>query len=332
MSLPLSIGRPAPSVAAPPAERAPLRPTTWSLPELVEQLCIANARPLRGSAGAVPRRALPHRETVAEAVAGLRAALFPWHFGTSDVSEEGVRYYIGRTLQSSLDRLSAQARIGFAFDCPHAQEAHDPCAACAARAIDAMRAFAARLPGIRAQLETDAWAAFDGDPAATSADETVFSYAGLAAITYHRLAHELHGLGVPLIPRIISELAHAATGIDIHPGARIGPRFFIDHGTGVVIGETCVIGANVRIYQGVTLGAKSFPVDEDGKPIKGVARHPIIEDDVVIYAGATILGRITIGRGSSIGGNVWLTTSVPRGSKISQALVRQDLFVDGAGI
>jgi serine O-acetyltransferase len=325
----LPVGRPAALEAPQPA--APLlRPTTWSLPELVEELCAANARPLRGnSPGAVPRRALPHRETVAEAVSGLRAALFPWHFGTSDVSEEGVRYYIGRTLQSSLDRLSAQARIGFAFDCPHP---HDPCATCADRAVEAMQAFAARLPGIRAQLETDAWAAFDGDPAATSADETVFSYAGLAAITYHRLAHELHVVGVPLIPRIISELAHAATGIDIHPGARIGPRFFIDHGTGVVIGETCVIGANVRIYQGVTLGAKTFPVDEHGKPLKGAPRHPIIEDDVVIYAGATILGRITIGRGSSIGGNVWLTTSVPPGSKISQALVRQDLFTGGAGI
>jgi serine O-acetyltransferase len=160
----------------------------------------------------------------------------------------------------------------------------------------------------------------------------VFCYPGITAITHHRLAHELYQLGVPLIPRIISELAHAATGIDIHPGARIGGSFFIDHGTGVVIGETSVIGERVCLYQGVTLGAKSFPLDAQGKPIKGRPRHPVVEDDVIIYAGATILGRITIGRGSSIGGNVWLTRGVPPGSRITQALVRDDLFDGGSGI
>jgi serine O-acetyltransferase len=152
------------------------------------------------------------------------------------------------------------------------------------------------------------------------------------AVTNQRIAHQLHALGVPLIPRIITEHAHTLTGIDIHPGARIGEKLFIDHGTGVVIGETSIIGRNVTLYQGVTLGAKSFPLDASGNPIKGIDRHPIVEDDVVIYAGATILGRITIGRGSSVGGNVWLTSSVPPGSRVTQAEAREQRFAHGAGI
>ena len=174
------------------------------------------------------------------------------------------------------------------------------------------------LGHIRAKLDSDIRAAFEGDPAARSADEVLVCYPGIWAITHHRIAHQLHQLGVPLIARIISEIAHSATGIDIHPGARIAERFFIDHGTGVVIGETAIIGRNVRLYQAVTLGAKRFDVDADGALVKGNARHPIVEDDVVIYAGATILGRITIGQGSTIGGNVWLTKSVPPGSTITQ--------------
>ena len=167
-------------------------------------------------------------------------------------------------------------------------------------------------------LGDDVQAAYDGDPAAKSPGETIFCYPGIFAITNHRVAHELYRLEVPVIPRILSENAHSITGIDIHPGARIGRSFFIDHGTGVVIGETAIIGNRVRIYQGVTLGAKSFPLDENGCPIKGIDRHPIIEDDVVIYAGATILGRITAGARSVIGGNVWLTHSVPPDSSITQ--------------
>jgi serine O-acetyltransferase len=167
-------------------------------------------------------------------------------------------------------------------------------------------------------LSDDVQAAYEGDPAAKSPSETIFCYPGIFAITNHRVAHELYRLGVPVIPRIISENAHSVTGIDIHPGARIGRSFFIDHGTGVVIGETAIIGDRVRIYQGVTLGAKSFPLDEKGAPIKGIDRHPIIEDDVVIYAGATILGRITVGARSVVGGNVWLTQGLPPDSSISQ--------------
>ena len=171
---------------------------------------------------------------------------------------------------------------------------------------------------MRRLLASDVEAAYEGDPALHTRDEAIFCYPGIFAITNQRIAHELHVLGVPLIPRIITEYAHTITGIDIHPGARIGERFFIDHGTGVVIGETSVIGNRVRLYQGVTLGAKSFPLDEHGNPIKGIDRHPIVEDDVVIYSGATILGRIVIGKGSTIGGNVWLTHAVPPGSKVTQ--------------
>jgi len=160
----------------------------------------------------------------------------------------------------------------------------------------------------------------------------IFCYPGLQAITNYRLAHELRLLEVPLISRMITEYAHGITGIDIHPGATIGRYFFIDHGTGVVIGETCIIGDRVRIYQGVTLGAKSFKLDAEGKPIKGVERHPVVEDEVIIYSGATILGRVTIGRGSVIGGNVWLVESVPPYSHISQAQTHQELYEHGAGI
>jgi serine O-acetyltransferase len=179
-------------------------------------------------------------------------------------------------------------------------------------------AFIESLPEIQRLLATDVRGAYEGDPAATSPDEAIFCYPGVVAITSYRIAHSLHELGVPLIPRIITEHAHAITGIDIHPGATIGENFFIDHGTGVVVGETSRIGANVRVYQGVTLGAKSFPLDEHGNPIKGIDRHPVVEDDVIIYSGATILGRVTIGAGSIIGGNVWLLDSVPPGSRVVQ--------------
>ena len=179
-------------------------------------------------------------------------------------------------------------------------------------------AFVARLPEVKRLVETDVQAAYEGDPAATSPMEVVMAYPGLYAVTIHRLAHELYNLKVPIIPRIMSELAHSKTGIDIHPGATIGERFFIDHGTGVVVGETTVIGKNVKLYQGVTLGAKSFQKDpETGALVKGIKRHPNVEDNVVIYAGATILGGdTTIGHDSEIGGSVWLINSVPPNSRV----------------
>ncbi|MBF0105702.1 MAG: serine acetyltransferase [Deltaproteobacteria bacterium] len=193
-------------------------------------------------------------------------------------------------------------------------------------------AFIEQLPKVHTLLQTDIQAAYNGDPAAINIDEIISCYPGFHAILSYRLAHELYALGVPLIPRMMTERAHAETGIDIHPGATIGESFFIDHGTGVVIGETCRIGKHVTIYQGVTLGAKSFPLDEHGNPVKGVDRHPVVEDRVIIYSDATILGRITLGEGSVIGGNVWLTKSVPPGSFITQATARSERYVDGGGI
>ncbi|MDL2211245.1 serine acetyltransferase, partial [Bacteroides sp. OttesenSCG-928-M17] len=171
---------------------------------------------------------------------------------------------------------------------------------------------------LRRLLATDVEAAYNGDPAAQSYGEVICCYPSIRAISNYRIAHELQTLGVPLIPRIITEMAHSETGIDIHPGAKIGAYFAIDHGTGVVIGATTIIGKNVKLYQGVTLGAKSFPLDEEGKPIKGIIRHPIIEDDVIIYSNATILGRIVIGQGATIGGNIWVTENVPAGERIVQ--------------
>jgi serine O-acetyltransferase len=275
--------------------------------------------------------ALPSRAVVASIVEDLRAVLYPAHFGASDWAGHGLRYRIGTRLYEVERSLREQVRRGLAFACEHPTEGQR-CEACDQHADEITAAFILRLPAIRALLDTDVQAAFAGDPAARSPDETLFCYPGVTAMIQHRIAHALHRLKVPLIPRIVSELAHSATGIDIHPGAEIGPSFFIDHGTGVVIGETCAIGERVRLYQGVTLGARGFPVDDEGQLLKGLPRHPIVEDDVVIYAGATILGRITIGKGATIGGNVWLTRSVPAGGFVTQARARQDSFENGSGI
>ena len=306
-----------------------------ALGPVVDAICKANADVLGGGRRRLGRRSLPSRDAVGAVVSGLRAVLFPWHFGPADISEEGLAFFVGRTLDAALAGLEEQVRVALLFDCGGCEEDVEnerETNACGQKAFEKTRALAARLPAVRDLLGSDARAGFTGDPAATSTDEVIFSYAGMTAIIHHRIAHELHLLGVPLIPRIIAELAHSTTGIDIHPAAQIGASFFIDHGTGVVIGETCVIGQRVRLYQGVTLGAKSFPVDENGNLIKGIPRHPIVEDDVVIYSGATLLGRITIGKGSSVGGNVWLTHSLGPGTHVSQAQVRQQMFDGGAGI
>ncbi|HEY8006793.1 MAG TPA: serine O-acetyltransferase EpsC [Methylocella sp.] len=272
---------------------------------------------------------LPSQDVLSDILEGVTAALFPRHFGPAGLTEEAVDSFIADTLDEALHSLREQIRRELRLALYLAGK---DAAQLDAKAREITRAFAEKLPKVRGLLETDILAAYQGDPAARNIDEVLFCYPGIVAIARHRLAHELYLLGAPLLARIISEIAHSATGIDIHPGARIGDSFFIDHGTGVVIGETAVIGKHVRLYQGVTLGAKRFAVDENGALLKGGNRHPIIEDDVVIYAGATILGRITIGRGSSIGGNVWLTRSVPPGSNITQAQARNDVFVDGGGI
>ncbi len=310
------------------AGRAP----SWPLAEVVEALHKAHGELLGGRRPGLSRRALPSRDALEGVLADLRAALFPAHFGSADLSDESIPFFIGHKLDVALVALHEQVRRGILFSCErHGGAGHD-CGECERRASEAMRAFAERLPTVRSLLASDLAAAFQGDPAATSPDEALFCYPGLAAMFHHRIAHVLHSLDVPLIPRIISEISHSATGIDIHPGAQIGASCFIDHGTGVVIGATCVLGERVTLYQGVTLGAKSFPLDDQGHPIKGVPRHPLVEDDVVIYAGATILGRVTIGRGSSIGGNVWLTRSVSPGSRVTQAQARAEQFDGGSGI
>jgi serine O-acetyltransferase len=268
-------------------------------------------------------RELPSREALSAIVGGLRSALFPMRLGPADLRQEHEDYYVGHTLDTVLHGLITQVRLELSHAARHGSGLHDE-AALQEQAVAVVRRFAAALPAIRSLLDTDVQAAFHGDPAARSVDEVLLCYPGIEAMIAHRIAHALYTGGVPLIARIVAEQAHAMTGIDIHPGAQIGAGFFIDHGTGVVIGETAQIGERVRVYQAVTLGAKSFALDDEGHLRKGAPRHPLVEDDVVIYAGATILGRVTIGRGSVIGGNVWLTRSVPPGSTVTQATLRSE--------
>nr|WP_189691843.1 MULTISPECIES: serine O-acetyltransferase EpsC [Pseudomonas] len=273
------------------------------------------------SSGEKGGRELPSREAMQRILEQLCGALFPMRLGPVDLREESEDFYVGHTLDTALTALLAQARLELRYA---ARQSQTDQANADSEALRLIQGFAAALPEMRVLLDTDVLAAYHGDPAARSVDEVLLCYPGILAIIHHRLAHHLYLAGLPLLARISSELAHSATGIDIHPGARIGPSFFIDHGTGVVIGETAIIGERVRIYQAVTLGAKRFTADETGSLHKGQPRHPIVEDDVVIYAGATILGRITIGKGSTIGGNVWLTRSVPADSNITQANLQLD--------
>lgn len=266
-------------------------------------------------------RELPSREALTRVVDGLSAALFPSHYGRPNLTDESIDYFVGDTLTTTLDTLVEQVRRGLLF-VADAELQSD--AVLAQQAVAITRDFAASLPTIRALLVSDVQAALAGDPAATSVAEIMLCYPGTIAILYYRFAHRLHRLGVPFLARLISDIGHSLTGIDIHPAAQIGASFFIDHGTGVVIGETAIIGERVRLYQAVTLGAKRFPTDPTGALVKGIARHPIVGDDVVVYAGATILGRITIGAGSTIGGNVWLTESVAPGSNVNQARMRHE--------
>lgn len=270
-------------------------------------------------------RELPSGEALSAIALGLRGALFPMRLGPPDLRLETEDYYVGHTLDVVLGELLNQVRLELRYQARHDRDA---LAGTDQRALAIVHDFATALPGIRRLLDSDVLAAFHGDPAAGSVDEVLLCYPGIHAMIHHRIAHALYVRGLPLLARLVAELSHNETGIDIHPGATIGPGFFIDHGTGVVIGETALIGRNVRLYQAVTLGAKRFATDEDGHLQKGGARHPILEDEVVIYAGATILGRVTIGHGSTIGGNVWLTRSVPPGSRIAQASARDEAAGD----
>jgi serine O-acetyltransferase len=259
-----------------------------------------------------PDRRLPSRKVVARLLENIFAVLYPGFHGIQHLTWENVEYHVGALLDDIAADLYEQVVLAYHFDAPAAE-----LASVAPLADAAVEGFLSRLPVLRRLLLLDVQAALEGDPAARSCAEIIFSYPGFEAITTQRIAHELWDLQVPLLPRIMTELAHSRTGIDIHPGARIGESFFIDHGTGVVIGETAVLGRNVKIYQGVTLGALSFPRDERGRLLRGTKRHPTLCDNVVVYAGATILGGgTTIGEGAIIGGNTWVVESVAPGERV----------------
>ena len=261
-------------------------------------------------------RDLPSKQVVIEVLEELLSVIFPGYVGKAEITKSNVRYFLGNMLNSIYSRLADEVEKSLKYVCRSVKEC--PSDACHRRAQIVVKELLEKIPEIRAILSGDIQAAHDGDPAASSIDEVFLSYPCVVAIGTYRIAHELYVRGVPLIPRIMTEFAHSQTGIDIHPGARIGKNFFIDHGTGVVIGETTEIGNNVKIYQGVTLGALSFPKNEKGQIIKGRKRHPTVGNNVVIYSSATILGGLTvIGDDAVIGGNAWITSSIPPGTKVN---------------
>ncbi|MDR3062236.1 MAG: serine acetyltransferase [Dysgonamonadaceae bacterium] len=273
-------------------------------------------------------RQLPSIKDLNGIVETIREILFPGYFGSMPVSLNSLEYHTGVNLEKLYNQLITQVTNALHFDSP--QNAGNE-KAINEKAKEICAGFINKLPVIKYLLSTDVKAIMDGDPAAKNYAEIIFCYPAMKALLNHRVAHEMLQLGIPLIPRIISEIAHTETGIDIHPQARIGEYFSIDHGTGVVIGQTTIIGNHVRLYQGVTLGAKSFALDDAGNPVD-IPRHPIIEDDVTIYSNSSILGRITIGKGTTIGGNIWLTHSVKPYSKIVQTKAVELSFSDGSGI
>ena len=263
---------------------------------------------------------LPSSKELEEIIELTRSILFPGFYGMTSVNIQTIRYRIGVDTERLYKLLCRQVMAGLCFneDC-HCDNAADTRRCLQEEAEKIAENIILKLPQLRKILSTDVQAAFDGDPAAANLGEVIDCYPAIKALTNYRLAHELVLENVPLIPRMITEMAHSETGIDIHPAATIGTHFTIDHGTGVVIGATCVIGNHVKLYQGETLGAKSFPLDKEGKPIKGIPRHPILEDNVIVYANATILGRITIGKGAVVGANVWVTRDMkPRSKKYKQ--------------
>lgn len=260
---------------------------------------------------------LPSMERINRIVELCRAVIFPGFFSDASTDRSVLLYHIGVDVESLFEMLTLQIQAALCFTAASDDACLREAPSRQERAAGIAAEFIAALPSLREVLSTDVEAMYNGDPAADNYNEIIACYPTIRAVTCQRVAHKLLELGVPLLPRIITEIAHSETGIDINPGAKIGSHFCIDHGTGVVIGQTCIIGNNVKLYQGVTLGARSFPLDEDGNPVKGIDRHPIIEDNVTIYANATILGRVTIGKGAVIGGNVWLTRSVAPGEIVT---------------
>jgi len=275
---------------------------------------------------------MPSSKKIGIVVSKIREVIFPGYFGNTPLDPSVNQYYMGVYVDEIYNLLSEQILAGMCFGCSDWKVEDRDVSSNSKYSRKIAAGFISFLPELRRLLSGDVEAAFIGDPAAHGRGEVIFCYPAIKAISSYRIAHKLVELDVPLLPRIISEMAHSETGIDINPEATIGEYFTIDHGTGTVIGATCIIGNNVKLYQGVTLGALSFALDKDGNPIKGIPRHPIIEDDVIIYAQATILGRVTIGKGSVIGGNVWVTNDVPPNSKIVQLKMRSSSFKDGGGI
>ena len=259
---------------------------------------------------------LPSAKVLEEIVDLCRSLFFPGFYGRSSINRSTLKYTVGVSVERLYNLLVKQIATGLCF-CTKTTEG-DNNSPYFKKAEEISGYVIQSLPKLRKILKTDVVAAFNGDPAATNLSEVISCYPVIKALISYRLAHTIYELHVPIIPRILTEMAHSETGIDIHPAAQIGEYFTIDHGTGVVIGATCIIGNNVKLYQGVTLGAKSFPLDENGHPIKGIPRHPILEDDVIVYANSTILGRITIGKGAVIGGNIWVTEDVPAGTHVIQ--------------
>lgn len=296
--------------------------TTWNTKNIVEELQAVRTewRTQQKSLKDFGGRELPSKEEIKKIMNDLCGVLFPMRLGPHDLRQQSENYYIAHTLEKTLYALFEQVRLNINYDFKYKKQQGN-LEESEALAKQIVADFAQLLPQIRKTLDTDVIAAYEGDPAARSVDEVLLCYPGIFAIIYHRIAHEFYKKDLSLLARLIAEISHSKTGIDIHPGAQIGEGCFIDHGTGVVIGETCIIGKNVRIYQAVTLGAKRFETDDQGRLQKEYARHPIVEDNVVIYAGATILGRITIGQGAVIGGNVWITQSVAPNSAVSQSSV-----------
>lgn len=287
-----------------------------SLPQLVDQIMINYEK--FGGMDHLEGKDLPSKKVVIEVLEDLLTILFPGYLGDSDITKANIKYHLGTKLTSVYTRLTNEVEKSLKYICRKISEC--PRDVCQKRAHVVVRELLEDLPEIRSVLSSDIQAAYSGDPAAVSTEEVILSYPCVLAITTYRLAHELYVRCVPLIPRIMTEHMHSLTGIDIHPGAKIGRSFFIDHGTGVVIGETAEIGENVKIYQGVTLGALSFPKDEKGNIIKGRKRHPTIGNNVVIYSGATLLGaEAVVGDNVVIGGNVWITGPVTSGTKITIA-------------
>lgn len=257
---------------------------------------------------------LPDKDSVIQILDDILEVIYPGYYGRKHLEPSNIDFHIGDLLDSIYSRLTEEIYRSVR---PACDLSRDLCLHCHSIAEDQSLDLLQRIPELRRQLSEDVQAAYDGDPAAKSADEVIVAYPAIYTISVYRVAHELNRIGVPLLPRMMTEYAHSKTGIDIHPGARIGRGFFIDHGTGVVIGETTMIGDGVKLYQGVTIGALSFAKDEEGQVVRGKKRHPTIEDNVVIYAGATILGGETvIGEGSVVGGNVWLTRSVPPHTRV----------------